>query len=56
MAAASNESKYFEFEIEAVRESFGRSSNAETMANELMWVALARMPLQKQGNFALLRQ
>ncbi|KAK2641153.1 hypothetical protein Ddye_022916 [Dipteronia dyeriana] len=57
--AASNGSEYFEFEIEAGRDSFARPSNAETVEEdeeELMWEALARLPSQKQGNFALLRQ
>ncbi|KAK0605209.1 hypothetical protein LWI29_024220 [Acer saccharum] len=57
--AASNGSEYFEFEIEAGRDSFARPSNAETVEEdeeELMWAALARLPSQKQGNFALLRR
>ncbi|KAK0603587.1 hypothetical protein LWI29_006502 [Acer saccharum] len=57
--AALNGSEYFEFEIEAGRDSFARASNAETVEEdeeELMWAALARLPSQKQGNFALLRR
>ncbi|KAL5778742.1 hypothetical protein ACOSQ2_009479 [Xanthoceras sorbifolium] len=57
--AASNGSEYFEYEIEAGRDSFARASNAETVEEdeeELMWAALARLPSQKQGNFALLRR
>ncbi|KAL5750507.1 hypothetical protein ACOSP7_025110 [Xanthoceras sorbifolium] len=57
--AASNGSEYFALEIEAGRESFARASNAETVEEdeeELMWAALARLPSQKQGNFALLRR
>ncbi|KAK4857178.1 hypothetical protein QYF36_025378 [Acer negundo] len=52
-------SEYFEFEIEAGRDSFARPSNAETVEEdeeELIWAALARLPSQKQGNFALLRR
>ncbi|KAL5748076.1 hypothetical protein ACOSP7_025115 [Xanthoceras sorbifolium] len=57
--AASNGSEYFEFEIEAGRDSFARPSNAETVEEdeeELMWAAIARLPSQKQGNFALLKR
>ncbi|KAK1586668.1 hypothetical protein Q3G72_004873 [Acer saccharum] len=57
--AALNGSEYFEFEIEAGRDSFARATNAETVEEdeeELMWAALARLPSQKQGNFALLRR
>lgn len=60
MAAASNGSEYFEFEIEGSgRESFARPSNAESVQedeDELMWEAISRLPSQKQGNFALLRR
>ncbi|KAK3206522.1 hypothetical protein Dsin_020568 [Dipteronia sinensis] len=55
--AASNGSEYFEYEIEGGRDSFARPSNAETVEEdeeELMWAAIARLPSQKQGNFALL--
>ncbi|KAL5806630.1 hypothetical protein ACOSQ4_029363 [Xanthoceras sorbifolium] len=57
--AASNGCEYFEYEIEAGRESFARASNAETVEEdeeELMWAVLARLPSQKQGNFSLLRR
>ncbi|KAL5750508.1 hypothetical protein ACOSP7_025111 [Xanthoceras sorbifolium] len=56
---ATNGSEYFEYEIEAGREPFARASNAKMVEEddeELMWVALARLPSQKQGNFALLRR
>ncbi|KAK0606014.1 hypothetical protein LWI29_033152 [Acer saccharum] len=57
--AASNGSEYFEYEIESGRDSFARPSNAETVEEdeeELMWAAIARLPSQKQGNFALLKR
>ncbi|KAH9701691.1 ABC transporter G family member 31 [Citrus sinensis] len=57
--AASNGSEYFEVEIDGTaRESFTRASNAESLEedeDELMWAAIARLPSQKQGNFALLK-
>ncbi|XP_021891749.1 ABC transporter G family member 31 [Carica papaya] len=59
MAAASNGSEYFEFEIDAQSESFGRPSNAETVEEdeeELKWAAISRIPSNKRGNFALLRR
>ncbi|GAV89910.1 ABC_tran domain-containing protein/ABC2_membrane domain-containing protein/PDR_assoc domain-containing protein [Cephalotus follicularis] len=59
MAAASNGSEYFEVEIERGRESFARPSNAEAVEadeDELLWAAIARLPSQKRGNFALLRR
>uniref|UniRef100_A0A803PVF3 ABC transporter domain-containing protein n=2 Tax=Cannabis sativa TaxID=3483 RepID=A0A803PVF3_CANSA len=57
--AASNGSEYFEFDIEAGNESFGRPSNAESVAQDeeqLLWAAIARLPSQKRSNFALLRK
>ncbi|KAG9147361.1 hypothetical protein Leryth_022699 [Lithospermum erythrorhizon] len=56
--AASNGSEYFELDVEAQNESFGRPSNAESVAddeNELMWAAIERLPSQKRSNFALVR-
>lgn len=57
--AASNGTEYFELEMEAGRESFGRVSNADFVEDdeeELLWAALARLPSQKRGNFALIRR
>ncbi|XP_062085164.1 ABC transporter G family member 31 [Humulus lupulus] len=57
--AASNGSEYFEFDIETGNESFGRPSNAESVAQDeeqLLWAAIARLPSQKRSHFALLRK
>ncbi|GLT27269.1 hypothetical protein SLA2020_022810 [Shorea laevis] len=57
--AASNGTEYFELEMEAGRESFARASNADFVEDdeeELLWAALARLPSQKRGNFALIRR
>lgn len=50
--AASNGSEYYEVEIEG----FAPPSNAEEDEEELMWAAIARLPSQKQRNYALLRR
>ncbi|GAY38373.1 hypothetical protein CUMW_036200 [Citrus unshiu] len=50
--AASNGSEYYEIEIEG----FAPPSNAEEDEEELMWAAIARLPSQKQRNYALLRR
>ncbi|GLT81708.1 hypothetical protein SLE2022_001440 [Rubroshorea leprosula] len=57
--AVSNGTEYFELEMEAGRESFARASNADFVEDdeeELLWAALARLPSQKRGNFALIRR
>lgn len=59
--AASNGSEYLEIEIEGTAgiESFAPPSNAESLEedeDELMWAAIARLPSQKQRNYALLRR
>ncbi|KFK23406.1 hypothetical protein AALP_AAs61696U000200 [Arabis alpina] len=53
MAAASNGSEYFEFDMEGGRESFARPSNAETVEQDeedLRWAAIGRLPSQRQGS------
>lgn len=58
MAAASNGSEYFEYEMESGRESFARPSNAESVAedeNELLWAAIERLPSQRRTNMALIK-
>ncbi|XP_007016113.2 PREDICTED: ABC transporter G family member 31 [Theobroma cacao] len=57
--AASNGSEYFEFDMEAVGESFHRPSNAEAVQQdeeELMWEAISRLPSVKRGHIAILRR
>lgn len=58
--AASNGSEYFELQIDRTSETgFARPSNADSVAedeDELMWAAIARLPSQKQSNFALLKR
>lgn len=59
MAAASNGSEYFEFDVESQADVFSRPSNAENVEEdeeELMWAAIERLPSQKRTNFALLRR
>ncbi|KAG7637916.1 ABC transporter G family member 31 [Arabidopsis thaliana] len=60
MAAASNGSEYFEFDVETGRESFARPSNAETVEQDeedLRWAAIGRLPSQRQGTHnAILRR
>ncbi|CAH2060101.1 unnamed protein product [Thlaspi arvense] len=60
MAAASNGSEYFEFDMENGRESFARPSNAETVEQDeedLRWAAIGRLPSQRQGShLAVLRR
>lgn len=59
MAAASNGSEYFEFDVESQTDVFSRPSNAENVEEdeeELMWAAIERLPSQKRTNFALLRR
>ncbi|XP_010473961.1 PREDICTED: ABC transporter G family member 31-like [Camelina sativa] len=50
MAAASNGSEYFEFDVETGRESFARPSNADTVEQDeedLRWAAIGRLPSQR---------
>ncbi|XP_060175555.1 ABC transporter G family member 31 [Lycium barbarum] len=57
--AASNGSEYFELDVEAQNESFGRRSNAESVAEdeqELMWAALEKLPTRKRTNMALVKR
>ncbi|CAN0854770.1 ABC transporter G family member 31 [Linum grandiflorum] len=57
--AASDGSEFFELEIDPVRESFARPSNAESARDdedELIWEAIARLPSQKRDKFAVLRR
>ncbi|KAI5603534.1 hypothetical protein BDE02_01G225800 [Populus trichocarpa] len=59
MAAASNGSEFFELDIDPVRESFSRPSNAEALEedeDELVWEAISRLPSNKRGNFAVMRK
>ncbi|KAL3611256.1 hypothetical protein D5086_002276 [Populus alba] len=59
MAAASNGSEFFELDIDPVRESFSRPSNAEALEedeDELVWEAISRLPSNKRGNFAVIRK
>ncbi|KAJ6299528.1 hypothetical protein OIU76_020486 [Salix suchowensis] len=59
MAAASNGSEFFELDVDPVRESFSRPSNAESLEddeNELVWEAISRLPSNKRGNFAVMRK
>ncbi|XP_010414331.1 PREDICTED: ABC transporter G family member 31 [Camelina sativa] len=52
MAAASNGSEYFEFDVETGRESFARPSNADTVEQDeedLRWAAIGRLPSQRHG-------
>ncbi|KAJ4834689.1 hypothetical protein Tsubulata_003590 [Turnera subulata] len=58
MAAASNGSEYFELDIDPVRDSFARQSNAEALEDEdeLVWEAISRLPSQKRGTTAILRR
>ncbi|CAK7331242.1 unnamed protein product [Dovyalis caffra] len=59
MAAASNGSEFFELDIDPVRESFSRPSNAEAVEedeDELVWEAISRLPSQQRGNFAVMRK
>ncbi|XP_011005513.1 PREDICTED: ABC transporter G family member 31 isoform X1 [Populus euphratica] len=59
MAAASNGSEFFELDIDPVRESFSRPSNAvalEEDEDELVWEAISRLPSNKRGNFAMMRK
>ncbi|KAL9367913.1 hypothetical protein Peur_039112 [Populus x canadensis] len=59
MAAASNGSEFFELDIDPVRESFSRPSNAEALEedeDELVWEAISRLPSTKRGNFAVIRK
>lgn len=57
--AASNGSEFFDLDVEAQNESFGRRSNAESVEedeNELMWAALEKLPTRKRTNFALVKR
>ncbi|KAG6605414.1 ABC transporter G family member 31, partial [Cucurbita argyrosperma subsp. sororia] len=55
--AASNGNEYFDLEMSVLDKSFVRSSNAELLAKdeqELLWVAIERLPSHQQSNYALL--
>ncbi|KAJ8452690.1 hypothetical protein Cgig2_005026 [Carnegiea gigantea] len=57
--AASNGSEFFELDVDNDYDSFGRPSNADTVAQdeeELQWAAIERLPSVKRSNFALLRE
>ncbi|PHU16155.1 ABC transporter G family member 31 [Capsicum chinense] len=57
--AASNGSEYFDMDVEAQNETFGRRSNAESVAedeHELMWAALEKLPTRKRTNMALVKR
>lgn len=57
--AASNGSEYFDLDVEAQNESFGRRSNAESVEedeHELLWAALEKLPTRKRTNFALVKR
>ncbi|TMW95972.1 hypothetical protein EJD97_008115 [Solanum chilense] len=57
--AASNGSEFFDLDVEAQNESFGRRSNAESVEedeSELMWAALEKLPTRKRTNFALVKR
>ncbi|CAN1282354.1 ABC transporter G family member 31 [Linum perenne] len=57
--AAPDGSEFFDLEIDPVRESFARQSNAESTRDdedELIWEAIGRLPSQKRDRFAVLRR
>lgn len=57
--AVSNGSEFFELDVDNDYDSFGRPSNADTVAQdeeELQWAAMERLPSVKRSNFALLRE
>lgn len=57
--AASNGSEYFDMDVESQNESFGRRSNAESVAEdeqELVWAALEKLPTRKRTNMALVQR